>query len=104
MQTFRIVFMYLFLCTARLITYNNGTVGIDAEKAYQQLISTKELKYDVYDYDDGVRSDSDIEFDLTVGPYATATVVIDAKGVKKRRSRDTIHFPFDHYSSLINAV
>lgn len=73
--------------TAHVTTYNNGTVGLDADKPYRALISKKTLHYDIYDEEDGSYVGPEIEFDLTVGPYASATAVIDARISKGKKSK-----------------
>ncbi|XP_077971300.1 uncharacterized protein LOC120346606 [Styela clava] len=75
-----------FHITARIVTYNNGTVSITANKPYRALLTEKLLNYDVYDVEDGVKTGPEIEFDLTVGPYASATAIIDAKAPKRKKS------------------
>ena len=71
---------------ARIVTYNNGTIALDADKPYRALISRNVLTYDTYDEDDGTSIGPEIEFDLTVGPYATATAIIDSKISKGKKS------------------
>lgn len=65
-------------------------MSLDADKPYRALISTKTLSYDIYEEDDGTSIGPEIEFDLTVGPYASATTVIDSKTTKKKKSMSNL--------------
>jgi len=62
---------YNKILSAETIAYNNGTVSLQAEQAYEALVSKGNLSYDVY-ADENV-----VEFDVTVIPKASATVVFD---------------------------
>ena len=67
---------------AETIAYNNGTVSLQAEQAYEALVSYGNLSYDVY-ADENV-----VEFDVTVISKASATVVFDIGEPKQAKSEN----------------
>lgn len=67
----------MFLCAGFTLSYNNGTVSLGAESPYEALLLRNSLEYDIFEDEESVNKNELVEFDLAIGPHASAIAILE---------------------------